>query len=62
VHKLKVCLKELRETHAWLKLLIELDLANAKAVTKAIGETNELISIFVTSVATARRNDRRSQS
>jgi four helix bundle protein len=60
VHKMKVCLKELRETHVWLKLLRALGLADQAAVGEAIAETDELIAIFVTSIATARRNDKRS--
>lgn len=61
VHKLKVCLKELRETHVWLKTLSELGMGKGNAVQAAISETDELIAIFVTSVATARRNEGRSR-
>jgi four helix bundle protein len=59
VHKMKVCLKELRETMTWLKLLRALGMAQPEAVEEAVSETDELIAIFVTSIATARRNDRR---
>ena len=53
VHKMKVCLKELRETMVWLRLLKELGLEAAAGVEEAIQESNELISIFVASIATA---------
>lgn len=59
VHKMKVCLKELRESMTWLKLLRLLEFAQREAVEEAIAETDELIAIFVTSIATARRNDKR---
>lgn len=59
VHKMKLCLKELRETMTWLKLLRSLEMAQAEAVDEAVAETDELIAIFVTSIATARRNDKR---
>jgi four helix bundle protein len=60
VHKLKVCLKELRETHVWLKTLRELGMGKSSAVGAAIAEADELVAIFVTSVATAKRNAGRS--
>src|SRR2546427_4900106 len=52
VHKLKICLKELRETRAWLKFLDRMNLCpdNFEAVRN---ESNELVSIFVASIKTA---------
>lgn len=55
IHKMKVCLKELRETLVWLKLLKELELATAMGLDSALQEADELIAIFVTSVATAQK-------
>ena len=54
VHKLKVCLKELRETLAWLKFADRMNLCpdNLEA---AHNECNELVSIFVASIKTATR-------
>ncbi len=57
IHKLKICLKELRETLVWLKYLRRLGMATEGPLEDAIQETDELISIFVVSVATARRNE-----
>ena len=55
VHKMKVCLKELRETLAWLKLIQRRRLAGGPEKMEAIvTECNELVSIFVASVNTAR--------
>ena len=54
IHKLKVVLKELRETHVNLKIVNGINLV--KSVDKLkylIKEANELISIIVTSIRTA---------
>jgi four helix bundle protein len=56
---MKVCLKELRETMTWLKLLRMLDVMQPETLEPAIGETDELIAVFVTSIATARRSAKR---
>jgi four helix bundle protein len=57
VHKLKVILKELRETRIWLKIIDRKRLiAAAKLVTDALEECGELIAIFGKSVGTARKN------
>ena len=57
VHKIKVVLKELRETHINLRIIDYADLSKDKNIIyQAIGECNELISIFVTSVKTARKD------
>ncbi len=56
IHKMKVCLKELRETRVWLLMIVRAKLI--KQVSKLeplIKENNELISIFVTSIETARK-------
>lgn len=57
VHKMKVGLKELRETRIWLLMILRAQLIKPIAkLEPLINETNELISIFVTSIKTARRN------
>jgi four helix bundle protein len=52
LRKLKVCLKELRETLAWLKFVERMNLCS-EGVEAARNECNELVSIFVVSVRTA---------
>ena len=52
VHKLKVCLKELRESYRWLRLVQTVPLVPPKRVTPLVTETDELIHIFVTSIRT----------
>jgi four helix bundle protein len=56
IHKMKVCLKELRETYVWLKLAKKLEISSGPELDEAIAEADELIGIFVTSIATAKRN------
>jgi four helix bundle protein len=52
VHKLKICLKELRETGAWLKFADRMKLC-PEQIEVAQTECNELVSIFVASIKTA---------
>ncbi len=57
IHKLQVLLKELRETQVALKIIAKTPLTNRMdLIEKAQKECNELISIFVVSVKTARTN------
>ena len=57
VHKLKIVLKELRETKVWLLILIRASLIKPEArLQPLVLECDELISIFVKSVNTARKN------
>jgi len=54
VHKMKVCLKELRETHNCLRIIHKGKISSdEELVLYLIKECNELISIFVTSIITA---------
>ena len=56
VHKMKVCLKELRETRVWLLMIVRAKLIKPTSkLDSLIQETNELISIFVTSIRTAKK-------
>lgn len=57
IHKMRVCLKELRETRVWLIILRRLGLLrDSKELEWLIAECNELISIFVASIKTATKN------
>jgi four helix bundle protein len=54
VHKLKVCLKELRETRRWLRLAGRLKtLPRLPNLGECVNEAEELIRIFVASIRTA---------
>jgi four helix bundle protein len=55
IHKLKVCLKELRETKRWLRLVARIPAVPPSAVDPLLRETVELIRIFVASIRTAEK-------
>ena len=58
IHKMKVCLKELGETRIWLLMMAKANLIRpASKLEPLVHENNELISIFVTSVKTARQKE-----
>jgi len=57
IHKMKIALKELRETNICLRIIDRIKcFDDPDALTQAINENNELISIFVKSVSTAIKN------
>ena len=60
IHKLKVALKELRETNIWLKIIERKPLCEPGKLTSIRKECDELIAILVTSIRTAQRNSKRS--
>jgi len=56
VHKMKLCLKELRETRVWSLMLVKANLIRpVSKLDSLIDENNQLISIFVKSIQTARQ-------
>ncbi len=58
IHKLKILLKELRETYIALKIIKKVTLTNKlDLIDKGMIECNELVSIFVKSIETARKNN-----
>ena len=56
IHKLGVCLKELRETRTWLKFVGKMELAPLDSLNPVLRECDELLAILATSIKTARRN------
>jgi len=60
IHKMKVSLKELCETRTWLLTIRKANLLkSASKIEPLIDESNQLISIFVASVKTAKQNKRK---
>ena len=53
IHKMKISLKELRETVIWLKIISRKRLVDEISVSCAIKECGELIAIFISSTKTA---------
>jgi len=56
LHKLRICLKELRETKRWLRLVGRLNLTQGSELSVCLNEAEELIRIFVASVRTTEKN------
>ena len=60
VHKLKIALKELRETEIWLKIIAKAQMIeSASQLAPLLQETDELIAILFTSVETAKKSKKR---
>jgi len=56
IHKMKVLLKELRETRISLRIINEKPIVTDVKVEIALKECNELIGIFTKSIDTAKKN------
>ena len=56
IHKMKIALKELRESHNSLKMISRLNWIDPEFTEPCIKECNELIAIFVKSISTAQLN------
>jgi four helix bundle protein len=60
VHKMKISLKELRETRIWLIMIMRANLIKpASRIEPLLNETDQLISIFVTSIKTAQQKQKK---
>jgi four helix bundle protein len=56
---MRLALKELRESERWLKLTQRADmLARSEPIPQLLNETDKLIRIFVSSIATAEKRRR----
>jgi four helix bundle protein len=56
IHKVKILLKELRETKICLKILLRKGFGDQKKINMGLKENEELIAIFAKSVKTAQLN------
>ena len=56
IHKLKICLKELKETRRWLRLATRSQMVPEARLSAILKETEELIRIFFSSIRTAEKN------
>lgn len=54
IHKLGICLKELRESQCWLELIVRAELLPEARLNQLIDESDQLIAIIVKSIATAK--------
>ena len=58
VHKLSICLKELRESRFWIRLIVRSDLLSAKKTGDIEDESAQLCKIIAQSLVTAKKNAR----
>jgi len=56
IHKLGICLKEIREARRWLRLIHRVPLVAPAKVEPLLNETEALIKIFSASIRTAEKN------
>jgi four helix bundle protein len=56
VHKLGIVLKELRETHYWLRIIAVAELQTEKRMAGITQEAEELTKIVAKSIVTAKRS------
>jgi four helix bundle protein len=56
IHKMKLLLKELRETQIILRIVLEKPFIKDEKVSLTFKECNELVGIFTKSIETAKKN------
>jgi len=56
IHKMKILLKELRETRISLRIINEKPVVQDSVVETTLKECNELVGIFTKSIETAKKN------
>jgi len=59
IHKLSICLKELRESRSWIRLIIKTDMLPEHRMTELLDECNQLCNMIAQSIVTAKGNDRK---
>jgi four helix bundle protein len=59
VHKLSICLKELRESRFWIRLITESGLLPKKKMADLQDECSQLCKILAQSIVTAKNNTKR---
>jgi four helix bundle protein len=62
VHKLAICLKELRESRCWIRLIIRTEMLPEQRVGDLLDECNQLSSIIAQSIVTAKGNREKPQA
>ena len=59
IHKVGICLKELRESKGWLKLIVRAELLPGARMELLLDESVQLCNILAQSIITAKRNGRK---
>jgi len=56
IHKLGICLKELRESRCWIRLILKADLLPDSRMSSLLDESDQLCNIIAKSIVTAKTN------
>lgn len=59
VHKLSICLKELRESRFWIRLIVKTELLPDKKMASLLDECTQLCKIVAQSIVTAKDKSNR---
>ncbi len=54
VHKLSICLKELRESRSWFRLIIKTEILPELRMSELLDECNQLCNMIAQSIVTAK--------
>ena len=60
VHKLSICLKELRESRSWIRLIIKTEMLPEQRMGELLDECSQLCNIVAQSIVTAKEKVKRS--
>jgi len=55
VHKLSICLKELRESRSWIRLIIKTEMLTEHRMSELLDESSQLCNIIGQSILTAKQ-------
>ncbi len=61
IHKMKLVLKEIRESRVNLRIINEKPVVVSELVTSTLAECNQLMAIFLKSIETAKKNNQKSR-
>ena len=56
VHKLSICLKELRESRSWIRLILKTEMLAEHRMGELLDECRQLCNIIAKSIVTAKEN------
>src|SRR5213595_2589246 len=56
VHKLSICIKEIRESRTWIRLIIKTEMLPEQRLGELLDEYNQLCKIVAQSIVTAKEN------
>ena len=59
IHKLSICLKELRESRTWIRLIIKTEMLPEHRLGELLDECNQLGNIIAQSIVTAKESKKR---